>query len=1177
MKIFKIVLIVLLIHLQIVEINAQTELLYGYEAEAIVEGASIVRLKGEEKQLSYVLYEDNQRPSLTNFLEFFKTQCKIHEKYSFELIDTQKDQLGQEHYRYQQYFNEIPLRTAHIVVHAKDGEVLSVSGLIYQKELEVPTSKIEESFALKNALAAVPAVIYKWEVEEEENHLKLEQNNQEASYYPHGELYYIGQDLSLNHKEQRLCYKFDIYVHEPIARKEVYVDVETAEVIFQEELIKYANVPAVGATAYSGNQTIMVDSVSPNVFRLRESTRGQGVRTFNLQGGNNYGNATDFIDSTNSWTNFSPAIDRYALDAHWGAEMTYDYFLQKHNRNSIDNQGFPLLSYIHYKTGYVNAFWDGLRMTYGDGDNTRTPLTTLDISGHEIAHGLTRFTSNLVYAKESGALNESFSDIFGVEIERFARPNNWNWTIGEQIGGAFRSFSNPKIYNNPNTYGGDLWHDQKGCVPQSNNDQCGVHSNSGVQNYWFYLLSMGGSGTNDLGHSYHVNALGNDSAAAITFRNNTLYLTPASDFEDARFFSFIAAVDLYGSCSPAVESTINAWHAVGVGEAYINGLQADFVAVNDTAFCADYSEVKFKYLGYNIYDFKWDFGDGNSSILPNPTHTYSSYGNYTVTLYADGLSCGKDTLVKQQYINIDSNILCVTKMQEESQTVTDCEGRFYDQGGLNGNYENNHTDTLHIIPSSDADFILLEFTSFDVEAGNIGFCNRDYIEVFDGPTTDAPSLGRFCNNILPPDSIFSSYNALTIVFFTDRYASGRGYGATWKCMNSQQIPQADFITNVDSSCNGIVKFTNTSTQGGKSFLWNFGDGNTSTAIHPKHEYYKNGDYNVSLTVTNAMGQDVKVKNELIHVLRPTMSKIKEDTFCLNSNVKLGVPAVGKNRWYRASDTTQYFFIGDTLRLSKLDTTQTYYVENVIEEAAQNTIPIMIAGNHYISDSTAAIYFDVHQPLILESVILHVDETRYRTVELRDKNGGLVSSRTVYVSKPGLQVSLDFEIYPDTAYSLTIADRDPGARINSNGASYPYSIPGLIDINRSSLGGDIHPFFYYWTVKPLDCISVKEKVTVYVDTTCVPVSVKNTSLNQENISIQPNPFLDNFSLKLPLINGTYELFLYDVNGRLVQDKQLNGAQQIHNVNTAKLAQGIYFLRVKSGTEIYQQKIIKYSRH
>ena len=125
--------------------------------------------------------------------------------------------------------------------------------------------------------------------------------------------------------------------------------------------------------------------------------------------GTNYAAAVDFTDADNTWNNVNANKDQYATDGHWGTEKTYDYYLTKHNRNSVDNAGFALNSYVHTNLvafGYannINAFWDGTRMTYGDGGvsgtTTYTPLTALDVCGHEITHGVTERTSNLVLFK----------------------------------------------------------------------------------------------------------------------------------------------------------------------------------------------------------------------------------------------------------------------------------------------------------------------------------------------------------------------------------------------------------------------------------------------------------------------------------------------------------------------------------------------------------------------------------------------------------------------------------------------------------------------------------------------------------------------------------------------------------------------------------------------------------
>ena len=137
--------------------------------------------------------------------------------------------------------------------------------------------------------------------------------------------------------------------------------------------------------------------------------------------------------------------------------LTYDFYFSNFNRNSIDDQGFTLRSYVHYNENYNNAFWDGSRMTYGDGNGSSEPLTAIDIIAHEITHGLTSFTADLIYANESGALNESFSDIFGTSIEWYAKPGDGDWRLGEDIGRVIRRLDNPKALGNPDTYEGVNW------------------------------------------------------------------------------------------------------------------------------------------------------------------------------------------------------------------------------------------------------------------------------------------------------------------------------------------------------------------------------------------------------------------------------------------------------------------------------------------------------------------------------------------------------------------------------------------------------------------------------------------------------------------------------------------------------------------------------------------------
>ena len=321
-------------------------------------------------------------------------------------------------------------------------------------------------------------------------------------------------------------------------------------------------------------------------YRLRESIRGDGIFTYNMQGSHLYPNAIDYVSSSKTdWPNAT------GVQVHWATEQTFDYFKTKHNRTSFDDEGGRLVSYASYlpdgfpASAYPNAFWNGQFMTYGDGyPGLYGPLVSLDVVGHELTHGVTERSAGLIYQGESGALNESISDIFGNLIEFFAEGySDEVWGVGEDFdlngNSGFRSMSDPNSKGDPDTYKGNNW---VGTTPLDP-DNGGVHTNSGVQNYWFYLLAHGGSGTNDNGDDYDVEGIGLNKSAKIVYRSLTIYLTPYSAYYAARNGSIEAAEDLYGKNSKTVETVKAAWDAVGVYElqplynidnliAYIEGL-----------------------------------------------------------------------------------------------------------------------------------------------------------------------------------------------------------------------------------------------------------------------------------------------------------------------------------------------------------------------------------------------------------------------------------------------------------------------------------------------------------------------------------------------------------------------------------------------------------------------------
>jgi Zn-dependent metalloprotease len=367
------------------------------------------------------------------------------------------------------------------------------------------------------------------------------------------------------------------------------VDANTGEIVAKEPLILFANANGTADTRYSGTRSIVTDSYT-NGFRLHELRNNVRIETYNM-GGTGVYSLTEFSNNDNNWSavKFNNAnMDNAALDAHWGTEMVYEYFHQIHGRNSWDSAGGPLLNYVHANLqtlGYPNndnAFWDGQRMTYGDGQYTFYPLTSLDIIAHEIGHGVMQKSGKLTNTGESGALNEGFSDIWAACVKHWAAPEKPLWLQGgEPIRDRYhfnclRDMQNPGSDSaaeghHPDAYGGTNWQNVNSCIPISSglnaNDNCYVHNNSTVLSHWFYLLCQGGNSTNSLGNAYNVNVIGIAQAEKIAYRTQTTLFSSAK-YTDVRNASIQAAIYLYGAGSCQEVAVTNVWYAVGVGAAY---------------------------------------------------------------------------------------------------------------------------------------------------------------------------------------------------------------------------------------------------------------------------------------------------------------------------------------------------------------------------------------------------------------------------------------------------------------------------------------------------------------------------------------------------------------------------------------------------------------------------------
>jgi len=494
----------------------------------------------------------NPTDRIEDFFENNKDHFQIAAGSEMVLVKQEVDKLGMSHTTWQQHYQNLPVENAIYKLH-KLGTNVKGNGIIYKQINANEEAAISSKESIELAIQQVNASKYAWQNTATEVLLKRIKKDRTATNYPQPKLTVLPMG-----KEFKLVWKMVIFATEPHSQLQMFVDAGSGEILNQYELSCTTESVGSGKTKYSGTQTITSDSIPPGYYRLRDYSRGGGIETYNAQhyeSANLPDSAVDFIDLTNTWILDTIAQDDAAIDVHWGLEMSYDYFLNEHGRNSFDGNGIPMVAYVHVGTNWFNARFAGLWMEFGDG--TGFPLTSLDVVAHEMTHGVTGTSAGLIYNGESGALNESFSDIFGAEVEFAALTLTADYQIGTE-NFAFRDMSNPNSFGHPDTYLGGNYY----IGPADNG---GVHTNSGVQNYWFYLLVEGGIGTNDIGNNFNVTGIGHADAAQIAYRNLNFYLTPSSTYLDARFGALAAAEDIFGPCSVQANQVLNAWYAVGVG------------------------------------------------------------------------------------------------------------------------------------------------------------------------------------------------------------------------------------------------------------------------------------------------------------------------------------------------------------------------------------------------------------------------------------------------------------------------------------------------------------------------------------------------------------------------------------------------------------------------------------
>lgn len=254
--------------------------------------------------------------------------------------------------------------------------------------------------------------------------------------------------------------------------------------------------------------------------------------------------------------------DQVVNEAYEGAGSVFKLYHDIYGRNSLDNNGMELVSTVHHRRNYGNAFWNGSQMSYGDGDNILfKKLTELSIIGHEFSHGVVQFSGGLAYRDQSGALNESIADVFGALTEQYKKKQSTKeatWLIGKGVfanginGDALRSLKQPGLAYDDSILGKDPQPYHMDLYVNTTQDHGGVHINSGIPNHAFYLLAqyLGGKAWEKAGHIWY---------AALQNMNNSL-----ATFADWADETIRSAATQYGHGSYEMKMTYRAWKLVGV-------------------------------------------------------------------------------------------------------------------------------------------------------------------------------------------------------------------------------------------------------------------------------------------------------------------------------------------------------------------------------------------------------------------------------------------------------------------------------------------------------------------------------------------------------------------------------------------------------------------------------------
>ncbi len=576
----------------------------------------------------------------------YKTAFGLGANDEMVLTKARKGKSGNMHYRYQQYYKGIKVETCEYLVHERNGELSTSLGKIVN-DLNIDLAgKITESEALEIALKEINASRYAWQDSIWEQGYKEDLNDSEASWYPKSKT--VITKLSSKNGEAEefsLAHKFRVRSLIPDDNINIYIDAINGEVIKSYSINSKADGSV--TTVYNGFKYFTVDYTwwPTGRYFLSDDSRSSTIETKNATYDGNctpywFGSQPHIFSIGDSY--WTASEDYHAASAHWAAQNVYKYFVDKHSRTHgmRESSGYSIRIYNNNWQGPMNVSVDGIGDLIYVGKHIGSSATnyagSLDVIGHEFTHGIANYSSDVLEYDlddyESGAIIESFCDIFGECVENYILGSA-DWIGGSDLhDDVKRSFVSPssyprhditKLYSGCFSY--DATYSNERDYPEVYDDanwiddvesQEARYSNLMVMNRWFYLLVNGGTQ-----NGITVNGIGISKAEEIVYEMLCSYASISSTFNSVAGDADEVGEDLYGSASCENRAMRNAWAAVGIGT-----VQSPNTPSGETSPEVDEDETYTTYSFSGATSYQWEIYDDynlNYRTTSTPSVTYA--------------------------------------------------------------------------------------------------------------------------------------------------------------------------------------------------------------------------------------------------------------------------------------------------------------------------------------------------------------------------------------------------------------------------------------------------------------------------------------------------------------------------------------------------------------------------